>query len=94
MKNIQCQKRTPFLKQHILNISNWAIFIGRNVKTDKTKKKLKKAKKTKNQKKPNKQEKQNKKKTQTKQKKNTTTTKNKPYSMLYKLILIRCLVAL
>lgn len=69
MKNIQCQKRTPFSKQHILNISNWAIFIGRNVKTDKTKKKLKKAKKTKNQKKPNKQEKQNKKKTQTKQKK-------------------------
>lgn len=61
MKNIQFQKRTPFLKQHILNISNWAIFIGRNVKTDKTKKKLKKAKKTKNQKKPNKQEKQNKK---------------------------------
>lgn len=47
MKNIQCQKRTPFLKQHILNISNWAIFIGRNVKTDKTKKKLKKAKKNK-----------------------------------------------
>lgn len=93
MKNIQCQKRTPFSKQHILNISNWAIFIGRNVKTDKTKKKLKKAKKTKNQKKPNKQEKQNK-KNPNKTKKNTTTTKNKPYSMLYKLILIRCLVAL
>lgn len=93
MKNIQCQKRTPFLKQHILNISNWAIFIGRNVKTDKTKKKLKKAKKTKNQKKTNKQEKQNKKKPK-QNKKNTTTTKNKPYSMLYKLILIRCLVAL
>lgn len=63
MKNIQCQKRTPFSKQHILNISNWAIFIGRNVKTDKTKKKLKKAKNTKNQEKQNKKNpKQNKKK--------------------------------
>lgn len=93
MKNIQCQKRTPFLKQHILNISNWAIFIGRNVKTDKTKKKLKKLKKQKTKK--NQTNKKNKtKKTPNKTKKNTTTTKNKPYSMLYKLILIRCLVAL
>lgn len=69
MKNIQCQKRTPFSKQHILNISNWAIFIGRNVKTDKTKKKLKKAKKTKNQKKNKQTRKTKPKKPQTKQKK-------------------------
>lgn len=93
MKNIQCQKRTPFLKQHILNISNWAIFIGRNVKTDKTKKKLKKAKKNKKPKKNQTNKKNKTKKTPNKTKKNTTT-KNKPYSMLYKLILIRCLVAL
>lgn len=69
MKNIQCQKRTPFLKQHILNISNWAIFIGRNVKTDKTKKKLKKAKKNKKPKKTKQTRKTKQKKTQTKQKK-------------------------
>lgn len=94
MKNIQCQKRTPFSKQHILNISNWAIFIGRNVKTDKTKKKLKKAKKNKKPKKKQTNKKNKTKKTPNKTKKNTTTTKNKPYSMLYKLILIRCLVAL